>query len=212
MAGIKRKRKFTLRKKSTKRRLFRKRLRGLRRNALRTQRWVFGGDVAGTDAVNSGSFVKTFSLNDVPAAAEFTSLFDQYKLVGIKYRFVCIRDPANANTTSYQGIFPRIMWVHDHDSAQTVASFGELQQYATAREMYFSESTKKTRWMYLKPAVANSIYNGVYNGYNARWRVWCDSGYPGVPHYGLRCFFSELYSGMTIRLECKYLLQFKTVI
>lgn len=212
MPGLKRKRPAPTRKSRTKRRLFRRKIRGAPRNRLTTQRWVFGGDVAGNDLIPSGSFTKVFKLDDMPNHGEFTALFDQYKIVGIKYRWVCVKDPQNANTVANQGFFPRVMWVHDHDSAQAVASFAELQQYANVREVYFSESVKKTRWMYLKPAVANSIYNGTYNGYNARWRVWCDSGYPAVPHYGLRAYFSELYTGVTVRLECKYQLQLKTVI
>lgn len=180
---------------------------------LTTKRFVYGGDLSGSDTVPSLGGSKYFALNDLPSSGEFTSLFDQYMITGISYRWVIIRDPIKVNTSTYQGIYPRVMWVHDHDSVQTPTAFSDLQQYPRCQEVYFTSDRMKTRWYYLKCAVAQQFYNGVTtSGYGAKWRQWLDSGYPGTQHYGLRWFYSELYAGEILRLECKYHLKFKSVI
>lgn len=181
-------------------------------NHLKCQRYVYKLTLAGNDTVPTGSGAITFGLSDVPNNSEFTALFDQFKIVGIKYRWVVKRNPEDANTATYKGLYPRVCWVHDHDSAQASATLVELQQYSRMSEFYFGDSKMNTRWQYLKPAVANSVYNGVYNGYSALWRRWLDCGYPAVPHYGIRYYYDALYAGISIELECKYILQFKTII
>lgn len=181
-------------------------------NHLITKRFCFAGDWSGNDLVSSAGLSKTFALNELPNSTEFTSLFDQYMITGISYRWVCIREPGKVTTAANQGYYPRVMWVHDHDSAQVPASFADLQQYSRCQEYYFTSDRMKTKWFYLKPAVANSVYNGVYNGYSAQWRLWLDSGYPGTPHYGIRAYYSENFAGNSLRLETKFHLKFKSVI
>lgn len=208
-------RKRTYRKKRTMKRRVAKRA-YIRRKArvghLKTQRFVYKLTLAGNDTLPTGSGAVTFSLSDVPNSGEFTGLFDQWRIIGIKYRWVIKRNPEDANTATYKGLYPRVCWVHDHDSAQSTSTLQELQQFGRMSESYFGDSRMNTRWNYLKPACANSVYNGVYNGYSALWRRWLDSAYPAVPHYGIRYFYDSLYAGVSIELECKYIMQFKTVI
>lgn len=180
---------------------------------LITKRFVFGGDVAGSDTVSSGGIGKYFALSDVPGYGEFQALFDQYQIVGISYRWVCVRSPESVTTAANKGIYPRVLWAHDHDSAQTPVSFNEIQQYPKAREMYFTADKSCTRWYYVKTAVASMVYQGVTaSAYTAKWKAWIDSTYPNTQHYGIRAFYSELYAGNTMRLECRYHMKFKSVI
>lgn len=179
---------------------------------LKCRRFVYKLTLAGNDTLSTGSGAVTFSLSDVPNAGEFTGLFDQWCLTGVMYRWVIKRDPNAANTATYKGLYPRVCWVHDHDSAQSTSTLNDLQQFNRMSEMYFGDSKMNSKWNYLKPACANSVYNGVYNGYSALWRRWLDSAYPAVPHYGIRYYYDALYAGISIELECKYLLKFKTLI
>lgn len=209
-----RRKRYTKKKYVTTRKVYKTRM--IRRKAnvnhLKCQRFVYKLTLAGNDTLPTGSGAITFNLSDLPNSGEFTSLFDQYKITGIKYRWVLKRNPDHANTATYKGLYPRVAWVHDHDSAQTSATLTELQQYNRMSEIYFGDSRMNSRWNYLKPAVANSVYNGVYNGYSALWRRWLDCGYPATPFYGIRYYYDGLYAGVTVELECKYFLQFKTMI
>lgn len=170
--------------------------------------------VNGSDILNNGTAAQTFKLNDLQNSTEFTSLFDQYMIVGIQYRFRIQRDPSvNSSTAvSNQGIFPRVFWVHDHDDSSAPGSQQDLYQYPRMRELQFTANKDTTRWMYLKPAVATQIYGPVNVGYNAKWRTWLDCGYPGTPHYGIKLAYNNLNSGMQLYMDCKYILKFKSVI
>lgn len=182
-------------------------------NALTTKRFCFGGDNGGSDAIPSAGGAKFFTLSDLPNHTEFTALFDQYMLVGVSYRWVIIKDPAKVQTAANQGSYPRIMWVHDHDSAQTPTSFAELQQYPKCQEFYFTTDKQCTPWYYVKTAVAIQMYQGIAtSAYGSKWKQWIDSTYPGTQHYGLRYFYAENYTAQAIRLECKYHLKFKSVV
>lgn len=180
---------------------------------LMTQRFVQKGILQGNDIVSNGSASYTFQLNDLTNSSEFTNLFDQYSIVGIKYRFSMTRDPSvNSGTAAAsQGIFPYIKWAHDHDDS-SAATEAQIIQYPRMREHWFSESSKHTRWFYLKPAVAQQAYGPISNGYTAKWNAWLDCAYPGTPHYGLKLFFGALYTNVNILVECKYLMKFKSVI
>lgn len=182
-------------------------------NHLSTMRFLQKGILTGNDVVPSGSASYTFSLNDLPSYTDFTNLFDQYSIVGIKYRFVCTQDPGvNSQTTAArQGSFPYIKWVHDHDDSAG-ATETQLQQYPRMHEHWFGESNKVTRWFYLRPAVATQAYGTISNGYVAKWKQYLDCGYPGTPHYGLKLFYNVLNSGVNILFECKYVLKLKSVI
>lgn len=181
-------------------------------NHLTTKRFVIKLSQPGDDTFNYAGYTTTFSLSDVPNPGEFTSLFDQYMIKGIQYRWVIRRDPAFATTAANKGFSPRVGWVHDHDSVQPVTAFTDIQQYPYYKEVNFNSNYLNTKWYYLKPAVCNSVYNGVYNGYSAMWRKYLDSGYPAVPHYGIRAFYEGLYLGVTLNLECKYIIKLKSVI
>lgn len=184
-------------------------------NHLTCKRFIEGiYGVNGNDFVNNGTNAVTFTLNNITSYTEFTNLFDQYQIAGIQYRWRIQRAPeSNSNTAStYQGIFPRVYWVHDHDDSSVPANQQVLYQYPRMREFAFTDNKDCTKWYYLKPAVATQVYGPVNVGYNAKWRAWLDCNYPGTPHYGIKLAFNSLYSGMQLYMDVKYILKFKTVI
>lgn len=191
----------------------------IRRNAkvnhLSTKRFIVGKYGAnGSDTLSSLSVSQTFALNDLPGHTEFQALFDQYQIKGVQYRFRIQRDPSVNSSTAVanQGIFPRVYWAHDHDDSGSSFTLADIVQYPRMREISFTANRDCTRWMYLKPAVAAQMFGTVYTGYSAKWRQWLDCAYPGTPHYGLKFHFANLYSGMQLYLDCKYILKFKSVI
>lgn len=184
-------------------------------NQLITKRTVIGKyGVNGSDTASDLAVSQSFALNDLASNAEFTSLFDQYQIIGIQYRFRIQRDPSvnNQTASNNQGVFPRLYWVHDHDDSSASFTLNNLVQYPKMKEISFTANKDCTRWYYLRPAVASQMYGPVFTGYSAKWKQWLDCGYPGTPHYGLKFYYERLYSGVQLYLDCKYIIKFKSVI
>jgi len=170
--------------------------------SLYTKRFVYKSDIVNSaPAVYPGGIV-WFALGDVPAGNEITALFDQYKIMGVRYRWTCTRDPSTgASPQSY----PRIMWVHDYTAESGApSSFNEVQQYSNVREHYFTDNKQSTRWFWITPAVESQIQGGFFSGHSPRYRPWLACDAPNVAHHGIRYFAADLQSGFIIRLECYY--------
>lgn len=183
------------------------------------RRFNFKQLVGGTDGVNYSGNI-TFQLADLPNYTEFTSLFDQYKIGGIKYRWVINRNPdyggavvSNVYNTAVQGQYPRIMWVQDYDNITGVpANFAELQQYSKMKEIYLTPDRPYTRWFFFKPARQAVEYEGAVNSsYRPTWKGFIDCASDSAPHCSIRYFGDSLSSNMQLRLECWYYMVFKHV-
>lgn len=161
----------------------------------------------------------TFTLGDVPNHTEFTTLFDQYKIAGIKYRWVLTRNPdysgtviSNVYNTTYQGSFPRIMWVHDYDDSGVPANLLEMQQYPKMKEVYLTGSNPMTPWYYIRPARSAVEYEALNNSsYRPQWKGFIDCASTTAPHYGIKYGVDGLNTGLQLRLECWYYMVFKNV-
>lgn len=185
----------------------------VKHNYLCTKRYLANTVATGNDTIpgNGGGYF--FKLTDLTNYTEFTSLFDQYMIVGIQYRFVMRLNPDFNTTSSFKGVYPIIRWVHDHDDSSAPGNASELYQYPYMKEFNFSTDKNVTRWFYLKPALANEVFGtALATAYAPKWRQWCDNAYPGIQHYGLRWYYDNLYAGQTLTLECKYILKFKGVV
>lgn len=182
-------------------------------NSLVTKRFVFKTTVAGSDVSSSAGGSSQFVLSDVPGYTEFTNMFDQYKLTGVRYRWVNFRDPtSNYNTASaLNGVFPRVGWVHDYDESSTPGSFAQLQEYDTFREVYLRSDTNASRWFWIKPKFLRQLYQFVGTGYEVAPEQWLSTNVSSTPFYGLKYFYDGVTNGNQLRLECYYYLSFKSV-
>lgn len=191
---------------------FRKRpLRSIARsNALVTKRFVFKQVYAGSDATPSLAAGLTFSLADVPAYTEFTSLFEEYKIAGIAYRFVITRNPDLLAVN--KGYIPRVMFCHDHTDSTTPSGFAELQQYPKVKEIWLRTDYPASKWYWLKPNTIDVGYtSGVASNYGVNYKRWIDASNSSTPYYGLKFIYDQLYAGMQLFVECKYYMKFKGV-
>lgn len=168
--------------------------------------------LTGNDALPALDGSEVFTLGDLNGSAEIQSLFDNYRILKVKYRWVCVRDPSTAPTTAAnKGIYPRIVWKHDFND-QVVINRTQMYQNANIKEMYFTDSYMKTRWYTLNPAVDMTTYvSAVASAYSPKWRQWLDTTYPAVPHYALKYCYSDLYAGMFLRLEAKIIMECKGI-
>lgn len=138
--------------------------------------------------------VLTSTLADVPQFGEFTALYDQYCLKGIKLEII---PRFNVSSITNDGAPSELMTVLDYDGSypSTLAGFMQYQNLKVSR----GTAIHKRFW---KPAVLQATYDSVTStGYGVKKNVWIDSADTTVKHYGLAVIAPQL--GGTIE-SCKY--------
>lgn len=212
-------RKYTKRRKSKKirrtRKTYRKRI---ATGMIRTVRWSSKDSgnqchvqYVGNDVNNSADFTAQFSLGDVANFGEFVSLFDNYRITGVKYRWILTRTPDWATTTTLRGYPVRVTWCHDYNDSTSISRLA-LYQKANLKEVLLDVNKLQTRWYSLRPACLSQIYEGVTGtAYSPKWKQWMDTNDSACPHYGIKGTYSELNAGVGLRLEAKIMMEFKGV-
>lgn len=185
---------------------------------LRTVRWsALDGTfnchliIGGNDTVPTANQATTFKLSDIVNHGELVSLFDQYRIVKVIYRWVITRDPSQATLAANKGIHPRINWKHDFNDS-TPITVNQMYQNANMREFFFTDNRDATPWYTLNPAMLSVGYEtATASSYTSKWRQWLDTNDSATPHYGIKYCTQDLYSGVNLRLEAKIVVECKGV-
>jgi hypothetical protein len=126
----------------------------------------------------------TFSLSDLPSYAEFTSLFDQYRLIQVVATF-------NANMG--YNLQPNVVFTAIDYDDNTVINVPAIQQYDTCLAI----NTSRFRRV-INPRLAVAAYNGAFTGYaNVSNKQWIDAASPNTQYYGLKVCVPAMFSGTT---------------
>lgn len=152
----------------------------------------------------------SFKLNDVPGSSDFTALFDQYQIAGVKVDFRLILDPsAQVNTNS---TYPNLYVRRDYDSTSTET----IQQIAQDnRSKRFILQPNRTRSIYIKPAAQAEYFNvtSALTSRNPVWNRWIDCNNDSYPHLGLLWAIDTmgiaLPNTVTMTVEYTYYLKMK---
>lgn len=118
----------------------------------------------------------------MPSSSEFTTLFDQYKILSYTVEFHPRYNGTDFAYTPNNGI-PTIYWIYDQDDVAllTQAALMEHQYVRSAR------LTKPIRITVKYPCVAAEVYqSAVTTGYQTRKAPWIDCNSSTVPHYGIK--------------------------
>lgn len=168
-------------------------------------------NIVGNDALYSGTAATFFKLADVNGFSELVSLFDNFRIVRILYRWVCNRNPDFATGATTKGIYPRLNWTHDFNDSAPI-SRDLIYQRANMREAYFTDSYQKTRWYTLKPATLVQMYeSGTSTAYTPKWSQWMDTNDSQAPHYGIKYAFDNCFTGISVQLEAKIVIECKGI-
>lgn len=144
-----------------------------------------------------GIYIGTFS-----ACTQFNqlnTLFDRYKIHGIKVTF--IPEWNIGFTTATSSALPVMKVVHDYDDS-SVPTVGDVW----ARQGKIYRLTRPVS-CYIRPKIANTVYNGaVTSAYSVAKAPYLNMSYGSVPHYGLKFAVKDLPTGAvnTIRVETTY--------
>lgn len=172
-------------------------------NSLSCKRSIWMNQLAAT-AVANLPWAKSFKLSELPNYAEFTNLFEYYKINAVKLQFFP-RAVDYANQTNSNMIIAT-----DRNDATVPTSGEDLMQYNGRRII----TGFKPFTVYIKaPRVADAVYNGALStGYAQGKRSWIDSKSPSVDHYGLKGFwYCDPNSNLKIDVMQTFYLQFKSV-
>lgn len=146
-----------------------------------------------------------FSLNDVPNSAEFTDLFDMYKINCVKITFL----PQQTQSVSIGAVnnpdaSARFYSAIDYNDSSIPSAITDIQEYQTCK---VTPILKQHKRIIYKPKIALSNI--------VTMSPWLATSTPSVNYHGLKiaveAMSSSTTTSMTYSIECKYYMSFKNV-
>lgn len=144
----------------------------------------------------------TFKMDDIINKAEFTALFDQYKITRVELIFKLHSNPYEWADIQYTGsamqyapiTWPTIYLCNDHDDDNT-PTLSELKERPRTKR-FILRPNNFLRWS-CRPTVLNQLYRTVATtGYAPKWNQYIDVANTDVPHYATKYFID--YDGFTL--------------
>lgn len=120
----------------------------------------------------------------LPNRSEFTSLYDQYKILSYTIEIrPRMTDYSRADSSTY-GHCPTIYWVYDQDDATAPTAMSSIMEHPKVRS---SRLTKPVFITVKYPTISVALWNGgVTTAYGAKKAMWLDCNSYQVPHYGVK--------------------------
>lgn len=172
-----------------------------------------------------------FTLADLPQAASFAALFDQYRITKVSISFIpgqsmvmqnqenggigLVENQAQqvAAGNTAVGLYGSVI---DYDDAAAIGTLAAFLQYETWKPGQVGSMKIHTR--VFKPRVAASVFNGGgFAGYANMTDLWLDVVNTNIQYYGVK-FYADIQSQtgdkvapQSWRIMAKYTVQFKNV-
>jgi hypothetical protein len=160
-----------------------------------------------------------FQLADIINVAEFTTLFDRYRITGVQLTFMLVTNPDAGNPLNVNvggnnsNFYPKLWWVRDYDDGNAI-TLSQMRERETCKHKILRPNSEIK--IFLKPAALLQTYRtALTTGYAPKWKQWIDLGQTDVPHYGFK-FVVDMDGNVPngtfyIRMEKKYYFQCKDV-
>lgn len=166
-----------------------------------------GGSILNNQVGNvSGGLA--FQLADLPNASEFTNLFDQYMICGVKIKFIPQCDTLQALTTGATSNFcGTFFYVIDYDDANAPLSTNSICEYQNTK----TRNPLREFKTYFRPKPVSTVFGaGVTVNAGTLKSQWLDVAQPSVPHFGFKYFWTQsiganisLMPVLTYYIKCK---------
>lgn len=167
---------------------------------------------AGTQRVFNSYY---FTISQLPNYAEFTPLFDQYRIRTVILKVRLVSPPEANNTPILQQYYPDIACTVDHDDNNTVTDMETLWQYGKCKRGIL----KPNLWFTYKchPTAALQLYRtATTTAYApAKSTMWMDLAQTDMPYYGIKVGVDATSIGsaqsfnMQIEVHCVMVCEFK---
>ena len=170
---------------------------------LTCKRYFEAAAVPGNDGTPQGGLAYTFKLNDLANVTDFTNLFAAYKITGVAYRWVLKTNP-DITATNFKGQNVRVLFANDYNDSTAPATDSVLKEFGNSQEVWLSSANPASRWFFVRPRV--EIAN------IGQLSTWIDTaGAPGQPHFGVKAYWTNMFTGVYLVPEFRYYLAFKQV-
>lgn len=195
-------------KRKTKRSMYRKKTTSLvknvnvRRDTHFFRRFAYKTTING-DVSRTAKGALTFAIQDVPGLSDFTSLFDYYKISGVKLRFTTLLDPTSQ--AAGNSFYPKLYTAIDLDDDTPPTSSDDLRQRANCKIHWLQPN--RSYDIFLRPRYLKNVYiSGVSTGYEIGKQTWLDLSNTNIPHYGLKFVIENLANdlGQSVQVEATY--------
>lgn len=152
-------------------------------------------------------------LSQLPNYTEFTNLFEQYRINGIKLDFIPKSTSFEANTSASVAIMPRLYTIIDKDGNAQTSSETAMQQYGNAR--LIRDPSKPFSIYIKKPCVQFGTANTItIVGGAPKASPWLDCDNFNVQHWG--CAIGGIMptgtGSVSFSVVATYYMQFKHVV
>jgi len=145
-------------------------------------------------------------------AAEYTALFDSYRISGVE---ITMYSSQNSNQATTQ-FLPNIACVSDYDDASPI-TWAEAAQYESFKVINFAVPNKKI--LRIKPVASSTVANsgGVFVPANASRKQWMDCATNNITYYGNKFCFDNPMQGVAtaaanegwVTFHVRYIMEFK---
>jgi len=155
-----------------------------------------------TSAVVNATFYG--QLADVTQYANFTALYDQYRIAEMEF-WVFPRENTATGSSTNTG---RLYSVIDYDNSTTLGTVGAATQYQNCLVSTGLQGHYR-KWV---PHVAVASYGGSFNQYANVKAPWIDCASTGVQHYAFKCIITTTDAAYVWDSMVRYKLQFRNVL
>lgn len=139
-----------------------------------------------------------FALNALANYTELTSLYDSYRIVGVRFRGV----PSVTQMTTRNDGF--LVVAPDFDDNTAPSTTDDLLQYGNCQVIPLNQGFQ----IDLKPRPAIAGYGGAFTSYGiAAADQWFDLGSPGVQYYGVKIAASTTTSVVAWNLTADFMIE-----
>lgn len=146
-------------------------------------------------------------LSQLPNISEFTSLFDQYRILKIHFSFLLLRAGQFGTTGVYN--YPNMCWSYDPNDSTTPVTLADVTSYQQFGMEQFSE-TKRRIDITIVPRVPVSTPSTTLALPGA---TWCSTSDTSQPWFGLKTWIQEyastLTTGTVVQVFATYDMEFR---
>lgn len=134
-----------------------------------------------------------FTLSVLPNITDFTSLYDQYKINGVKFSLI----PRHTEVGITAAVGSQVMSVLDFDDDSVPTSINDLLQYGNMKQTRGNVNHSR----YFKPSIRTSVDVIGGTGYQISKPRWLDLANLTIKHYGLKYAIEQ--AGVAISYDVK---------
>lgn len=166
------------------------------------------------------AFSIAFCLADLPDYAEFTALYDQYRIDGVKVKILPVNTSSDNPTSSTYMNGGFIHTAIDYDDYNLVALSEAGINEIRCKPSYKVRNITNNKGIniFLRPRIATPVYGaGAFTQYaQAPRKMFLDCGSPSTQHYGIKGLlevvqYNTVSVYMPFKIECCYYMTFKGV-